>query len=197
MKYIIVAIIALLTLTCCTNQHKVPETQVLCVKEGRHKFNPYEFSWDNESSFVFEWEFSDEMIYSHNNADQRDWNKLFGISAHLFTNHKNSVMVAWRWSLAGYWEVAPYYHLNGGTFYAEKDSDIPVLALWPGQKLQTYIEVSSDKKTVNVRIEAPIGVTDFSKTFDVKFDKVRVINPYFGGNLPATHDMCVVSRKVE
>jgi len=186
----ITVLTALLLLFSCN--YKASDTQTLCVDEGKHSFKPYKFSWDDNTHYQFEWKFSSDMQYNHNSPDQKDWNKLFGVSPHLFTNHENSMMIAWRWNMDGYWEIAPYYHKNGGTFYAEKDSNIPVLAVWPGSNFETTIAIlDAQKERVAVTITAPVGHVYFEKEFGEAFDNLRIINPFFGGNLPAPHKMCV------
>jgi hypothetical protein len=194
MRYIVFIFLTFFLPSC---GYKYYNTQILCVKKGNHKFKPYDFVWNDYDYLVFEWTFSDDCIYTLDGNDQKDWNKLTGVSAHPFTNHNNSFMIAWRWSPNGYWEIAPYLHDQNKVLYPEKDSTIPRLAVFPSQSFTTEMTILSDLKTINVVVVSPLGRIEYQYKFDAKFDKIRYINAWFGGNRKAPHSMCIKQKLIE
>lgn len=180
---------------------------ILCVEQDKNPFRPYELRIAKESVLAYEWSFTDAMQYEFSDRDQCDWNKLTGWSLKLIGNHKESLMVAWRWDTAGFWWIAPYYHLEGSTYYAITpctpwtgtlhDEDLPFVAVYPGETFETHLNISNpDRRIVTVTIITDRDTVYFEKEFPDEAGFVREIYPWFGGTNPAPDYMCLTRRLI-
>jgi len=179
----------------------------LVIREGQHRAQPYGFSWNDDKLLVYEWHPNKSMEYNLDGIDQCDWNKLTGYSFDLLSNHKNSLMVAWRYDLAGKFLFAPYYHENGeahklepsctGFFY--NPGDLPVLAANISDVVETHIIVNRDLRyTAIFIINRSTGDQVFWENYwDTRIGNVREIGPWFGGNEPAPHDIFLYRRLLD
>ena len=80
--------------------------------------------------------------------DQEDWNKLWGLSFNLLTNHKDSVMIGWRYNHGTRkTEFNAYCHIDGKTIYSPPIFEAPV-----GENVYTsiYVDYGARMYTVNV-----------------------------------------------
>lgn len=144
-------------------------------RQGNHRAHPYLLKIGRFSQLDFTLFMDERTMYNHNGNDQRDWNKLCGISFHLFTSHRNSVMIGWRYiPEANRFEFNAYYHVDGKVIYTPK--------LWtsePGQKVTGLISVT-DKRVI-----VQIGEHSHNQEFKKLRRWRRRIWPWFGGNKPA------------
>lgn len=179
----------------------------LVIKEGKHRSKPYDLTWNDNVNVAYRWQFTESCQYDLEDNDQCDWNKLTGFSFNFKTNHKNSLLIGWRWDLAGYWWVSPYYHLDGHVKWADAscsgqeiedltvDPNLVPLAIYPGQEFETHFTIRSDLKVCIVTIIVPeTGSTTYFELAlpeDDSFGNTREIYPWFGGNETAPHEMTI------
>lgn len=169
------------------------------IKEGKHSASPSTFLNFRYKPSVFKGlvKFTDAS-YDLGDKDQKDWNKLTGLSFHLFTNHKNSVMIGWRYNLkTKRIEINSYNHINGKTIYTK-----PLDSLNPEtEKLE--FEFMIDYSTDTVKLMMYIREIDqvrIAGQETINFTKLkcitREINVYFGGNEKASKDIYIKKQTV-
>jgi hypothetical protein len=137
------------------------------------------------------WQFNETIKYE---ADaENDWNKLYGIwfvppISWLFKNptkstRYNCAMVAFRWK-NNQLELAPYLHRKGSVEYVEL-LGTEIINCSINTDIYTKIEVL--KQSVVFTINDKVFTFDFPKHSDYAFR----IQPYFGGQLPAPHNITI------
>lgn len=152
----------------------------ICHKQGRHRSKPYRLKIGRISRRSFRYFFDEAAKYNLQDNDQWDWNKLFGISFHLFTSHKNSAMIGWRYNIADdQFEFNAYAHIDGERYYTE------ALFVLPGSgSIDLDIEVVD--RTVYFRFSSidQISAGQIEYQFDYpKLNRLRrAIEAWFGGN---------------
>ena len=125
----------------------------------------------------------EQPAYDLGDADQMDWNKLFGISFHLFTNHENSFMLGWRWNeTLSVIELCIYTHRGGETIYTP-----PVAHLRDGEVLECELLIDYKEREARAVISIDGQEVD---TWIIGYPKrlrswTREINTWFGGNRTA------------
>ena len=205
MKYRAVSLITVVCLAAACSAPEVGQWQTFCVDADAHAFKPAALILGHEKVITYQWEFSTSMRYNLGNGDQCDWNKLHGVSWQLLTNHEDALMVAWRWNIAGYWEVAPYYHHEGNTYWAGgcnqpeamlTDPEITITKVYPGELFLTTLTLAKDGRA-SVEIRTNYSYTYFDHYFGIEADnKYREIGPWFGGNRTAPHAMCMQRKRL-
>jgi hypothetical protein len=124
---------------------------------------------------VFKWEvvFDNSCRYNIGKEDQADWNKLVGVSNHIFPR-KYSVRFVWRW-YNDELQLGVYHEINkkpaSYVIYTPKKNE-PV-------KLELYIGHNFVTAKAN-------GKWKYNYPFVSKKLRFR-LNPYFGGNNPSPH----------
>ena len=185
--------------------------QDFCVEADRHDFKPSPLNIDDAPYIAYRWTFTPSMQYELLGGDQCDWNKLHGVSWNWLNNHDNSFMVAWRWNLDGFWQIAGYYHDEGTTRWAgatcteptaqETDPAIPVVEVYPDADgfghFETHMNFQPNGFAALTIITT--GATVFYEHyFGIESDnRYREIGPWFGGNQPAPHAMCMARKRIE
>lgn len=143
----------------------------------RIKRKPHAVRW--RASFV-------QPEYALGDADQLDWNKLFGLSFHLFTNHENSWMMGWRWNeQERVIELNEYMHRNGKTEYSTV-----IATCSAGQTIdcQMLIDYKRDKIWCTIHIDGQ-EVYSMVRQYTRLRKWTREINTWFGGNRKAPNDI--------
>ena len=163
-------------------------------KAGQHPFTPpVSFNVGRGWKRIgWKCQFHASCVYDHAGPDQDDWNKLAGVSFHLFDNHRNSVMFGWRWNeTLKVFDLNTYAHIAGERFMGG-----PALAVPPGNVFYVWLEI--DYAAGYVRLSFQTG--DFTRVEFVNFPEIprwnREIGSWFGGNLPAPHEMKIEKTKV-
>lgn len=178
-------------------------------KAGKHAFTPtycrdYPAYWASRAPMSrrekigYKVRLRHTCRYDLNNVDQRDWNKLPGISFDYFDNHVNSAMLGWRWNTGKQlFEVAPYYHVSGNTFKAKTIGTVePVAEVGVNEEIiyAFYIEENS----VQPVLFLPGNDVIYEK---MEFSRIgtpwRRIWAWFGGNRTAPHDMHLDAETVQ
>lgn len=176
---------------------------VLCVKEGKHAFRPYGFSWTLKKEICYRWTPFESMVYNLGNTDQCDWLKLTGGSLSLFTNLKNSLMAGIRWDIEGYWIVAPYRHVNKERFIPHVNcseyypgGDDEHIKVYPGESFETHLKVSQNGLKASIAIVSSTDTLRFTQEFTSPSRRLREIYPWFGGTSKAPHSMCILREPI-
>lgn len=207
--YIIISLWALATLFSCNPN--TPTTidgfEAVEIKEGKHfSSNGNRGVGKNEPAYM--WRFQNSSAYVHHpertplfQGDQKDWNKLIGLSYNLFSNHINSVMVGWRWNPdTELMQLNTYAHVNEARQIGAVMMEVEL-----EQNLQTSIKkISSNEVIVSIMSEGDSerGFEANEATYIVEFQgqnlptTTRKIATYFGGNLPAPHDILIYRKKL-
>lgn len=132
------------------------------------------------------------MVYNHAGRDQFDWNKLIGESFHLSDNHKNSAIVGWRYSLKDTAvELSAYWHIDKELILVGNGRIGPVLSANIGDTISVRINrILGD--SVRIWIASKKDTIQETQAFSINVDrKSRLINPWFGGNRSAPHDIFI------
>ena len=166
------------------------------VQAGKHDFRPVDSlgivaPWVKEATYKVR--FGPDCAYTLPGEDQADWNKGGGFTFSLFSNTKNAVMWAWRWSPAiGRIQLCAYWHKGGKAFYAETENDFPfAVALVE----DLVIRIFKTGKVWAVQFTAANGT--FSRITTATGTPVRPIGLWFGGNRPAPKEMSIfLDRKI-
>jgi hypothetical protein len=141
--------------------------------------------------------FKESCMYEIDPQDQKDWNKLFGMSfgfcppVKQFMMHYNSARFGWRYNtLKKVIEVTPYLYDKGKRLYAE------ILGMKPaelniGEKyLMSIIPMDNE---VTYEILDAFGNVIFRETIHQAVPSLRgwFAPPYFGGNQKAPHNIYI------
>lgn len=169
------------------------------IPQGEHAAKPKEMHlrW-RPQRFFFDVTFNDGRYHlkegNQTDTDQKDWNKLCGLSFNVFTNHQNSFMFGWRYNLdTQKVEVNRYQHLSGQTVYDKT----PFASLHPiGGRITGTALLEYRQKRVRAKVNwYDPGKTKASGNTELVFDfhrmptVTREINLWFGGNEPAPVDL--------
>ncbi len=171
------------------------------IEKGSHAAKPrvFRLGWRTK---IRGWNviFEDSCRYNlgpwTDSSDQKDFNKLVGLSFNLFTNHKESAMIGWRYNPeSDLIELAPYYHIDGQVKINPGFTDENLFyAVRIGEEIQVSIGVDYEQKLYYTRV---IGI-DYEKTVQMGFSHnsciTREINVWFGGNQPAPQDITVLKK---
>ncbi len=169
------------------------------ISEGQHAAEPKQLKvrW-RPKRFHFDVTFHDGRYHLRENGktdvDQYDWNKLCGLSFHLFTNHHDSFMIGWRYNLdTKRIELNRYQHRNGEVVFDKQ----PFGTIHPqGGRVRGEARINYDRKQVRVSVfwhqpknPSAEGHTGLEYRFDTMPKITREINLWFGGNEPAPKTM--------
>ncbi len=154
------------------------------IQPGQHASRPLLLRWKwKPKRYFFSVRFL-QAAYDHGNADQMDWNKLLGVSFHLFTNHENSFMLGWRWNVdTQLFEINAYQHVDGSTKYTDTLFTVPHDSWLQGV---ANIDYRRDQVRLSVKVAHGVAVEHVFQ-FSRLRKLTREINAWFGGNLPAPY----------
>lgn len=119
--------------------------------------------------------------YELDNGDQKDWNKLTGISFNPLIPNRNAAMIGWRWNpKTDKIELSAYFNVNGDKFYADKDN-YPIISISLSETFNFIVDYKSvivwtDSQQFNVPLPTNLR-TPYLTSFRIQ--------PYFGGNRSA------------
>jgi len=184
MKYLLIAI---LTLTACTIETDPNGWETICHDQGAHKSAPYQLRWKKHERLEYLWQFDDSARYLHGDDDQYDWNKLTGLSWTLIGSHTNTAMVGWRYIEGDSVQLNAYFHIGGERWFSP-----PLATVAIHDPFITVIDVAGDGwvtvHAAGAEVEKHLGICCNS-------DRSREVWPWFGGNKPAPHRVCI-NRKL-
>lgn len=192
--------LALFLFQSCEHDTLCHFEDVYCVNEGSHAYRPVILTAPNDV-MKYRWVL-DGNEYDLGDSDQCDWNKLTGVSYDMLTNHKLSLMAAWRWDTAGYYWVAPYFHLNEVAYWANAPctgysisddivNGLTPIKVMPGEVFTTEIEIHENHGLAYIYIENQHGEGSSFVLHTGNQKARREIAPWFGGNEKATDHFCI------
>lgn len=128
-----------------------------------------------------EFEFSKRCLYNFgDDPDQRDWNKLAGLTFHPFKRDQNAVLIGWRSNpQVGMLEVTAYSNINGGR-YIGWGQDQRMMYIQPEQKGKVVIEPDGLKWDFSFYKEGKV----MNRTQHTQIDKFKrgyKVGNWFGG----------------
>lgn len=157
------------------------------VKKGQNAFRPYGFMVIPNSNWALpgvhaKLVFDQNATYDLDKEDQGDWNKVFGLRFHLFSNRKNSLMVAHRWNkAAGVHEFTSYVHRDREIIKGWGEDQV-FLKTAHGTLVDAYIfPVNDDRKAWCVWIANGENGNKVVIHYDKKRWVIGRIDPWFGG----------------
>lgn len=188
MRYIIFLILFPLLLSAQTVEYykhsSIPETYT--VRKGKNLFSdgslPFNLLGRSKKIDTLRGRFAfhEDCVYDFGtDRDQRDWNKLTGIQfwqtpRGLFNPNLNNIMLAWRYNVNGWFEVAPFIN-------KKKKWELGKVIRVPDFHIFSQFEITREKKG-RWSITIMSGQTFLHQTFDVNEKRqARLIPPWFGG----------------
>jgi hypothetical protein len=209
-QFILVLLVALSALGCqkdvieqttfCEEIHEdVAGMGLVCyeIPTGRHHsttrididdyflVRPGKLTWD----FVFD----ESCAYNLGDEDQKDWNKLCGVSfGNPLSNLDETAMIGWRYSLeTDLIELNAYYHVNSDRFFT-----VPLAAISMCDQVgSAVLEIDYVKKWYTWSIVIQDDVVTHTWGFDHNSIVCNEINFYFGGNEAAPHTVRCYKRR--
>ncbi len=163
--------------------------QKIIHKKNRHRSSPYCLKVGKITERSYRYYFDEAAKYDLKGEDQFDWNKLFGISFHIFTSHRNSVMIGWRYNIdRDHFEFNSYCHIDGSV---RRSSTLFVLETSGAIDLKIRIEGESVFLTFSNPDRPSHGILTHRVDFPGKLNRRRRnIEAWFGGNKKPGKKVC-------
>lgn len=164
---------------------QVDPVRTFVTRKGQHYASPRIVESLQGRTLAFDAMFNETAIYNLGDpALQSNKNKLLGFSDCNSSHHENSARFAWQW-FNDQLEIYAYCYINGERI----EKFVGVVAL---NEFNHYrIEIKDDHYTFTLNNEAPVHI-DRDTTCDVGM--YYMLWPYFGGHIPAPHDVEVRVR---
>lgn len=173
---------------------KAPDWQTVKIRKGRCFALPYWYDYRVRKSLRLR-HIIEKIGGEAAPPDNLDWWKLTGLSFDLWTNHRNSAMVSFRYNRAmEHVELGFYLHHDGDVIKPRHDGGEVFATVRPGQEFETHIELLPLSR---VRLSIKTNtIHTYEKTYTIDTNKkTRVINPYACGTFPPTQDV-IISRQL-
>lgn len=157
------------------------------IKQGKH-YSGIHFGITFKNKIQFTAKFDISCLYDLKSNDDYDINKLFGFST-TYNHEKQSARVGWRCLDGENIELLTYTHTNH-----TRVTETVLGRIKPGVEFKCSIE---DIETDYIYTFTGDGYTKTVRDVKTK-DKVLfkyLLWPFFGGNMPAPHDMVVYVEK--
>jgi len=155
------------------------------VKRGKHRFFPFKLKLFCGNILSARVNFDSSCIYRLDPIAQPNINKLFGFSRGL--HHAASYRFGWR-AVEDKIEILAYMYRNGKRIN-EWDQDIHLAFIEPGQTYNFTIQIKNGECYFKILDEFNQNISIRSFQYSTKLNIGYRLNPYFGGSLPAPHDM--------
>jgi hypothetical protein len=158
------------------------------IKKGRHRTNRPKLGlhW-KKNKIVYEVVFNFDCRYeTEDKKNQLDINKLFGLSFGL--HHKNSARFGWRDNGEGKIDILAYVYRNGKR--VTESEGIYIETVEVGRTYTMDITVTNDVYMFTIiKGSKLVGATivDHGDLLPIGY----YLNPYFGGDEKAPHDMVI------
>jgi|SRR5690606_20655133 len=187
MKRSIFIVLALVVVTfACEPVHEDLFTRTFVIKAGQHYSTPTLMETLQSERLIFRAEFDQSAIYDlGDRALQSSKNKLYGFSGCNSTHHENSARFAWQW-FDNQLEIYAYCYVNG----ERKEEFVGVVK--PGEENLYEIRLTDDAYVFYLNNE-PKAVVE--KDTNCDRGVYYLLYPYFGGSLPAPHDVTIKIRR--
>jgi hypothetical protein len=156
------------------------------INKGEHYSSPRILETLQSNQLVFTAMFDESAIYDlGSDALQSNKNKLLGISGCNSMHHENSARFAWQW-YNGRLEIYAYCYVN--SIRCEK-----YVGFVPLNTVNHYrIEIAETKYRFTLNNEA---VVEIERGNNCDMGVYYMLWPYFGGSLPAPHDIHIDIRQ--
>ena len=143
---------------------------IYTIRKGSHASNWFpKFTLSNKVYFSFTFETNPSYLLE-NKQDQKDTNKIFGISD-SWHHHQHSIRIGWRHNSDTNQTTYCVYYYRDGEHYTE---DLGPLKIY--QDTYVYIEIKKDCYRVTT-IDKQVDILRTSKWFGPRY----FLYPYFGG----------------
>ncbi|HYC86464.1 MAG TPA: hypothetical protein VEB86_14625 [Chryseosolibacter sp.] len=163
----------------------VPEnvfTRRFVIKEGSHYSTPRLAEMLQSNRLRFEATFDQSAIYDFNDqAMQTNKNKLMGFADCNSMHHENSARFGWQW-YNNQLEIYAYCYVNGNRVEEFLGT------VQPGVVNNYEIELTADAYVFYLNNEQ---ITSIGRSVDCDKGAYYLLYPYFGGSLPAPHDVTI------
>ena len=157
------------------------------ISKGQHYCNGNAYKVIEDDEIRFSVKFDSSAIYQTLlEENQYDINKLFGFSDNNTNHHQFSARFGWRWSDSAL-RLFAYVYNNGEVISRE----LTTIAI--GREIHCSISINGSKYLFLVN-ETAYEMPRMSST-----DKAigYQLYPYFGGDEPAPHDICIFIRQLD
>ncbi|MGE0590248.1 MAG: hypothetical protein AB7O48_16835 [Cyclobacteriaceae bacterium] len=164
---------------------EVEPIKTFVTRKGDHYAYPRVVESLQSRTLAFDAMFNETAIYDFGDlALQSNKNKLFGFSDCNSLHHQNSARFAWQWFNERL-EIYAYCYVNGERI----EEFVGVVALNEFNHYQ--IEISEDHYTFILNNETPVYI---KRGNTCERGVYYMLWPYFGGHIPAPHDVQVFIR---
>lgn len=179
------ALVICLTALAAMGCEPIPDnlfTRTFVIGEGQHYATPFLAETLQSDQLTFFAEFDASAVYDlGDRALQSNKNKLFGFSDSNSLHHENSARFAWQW-FDNRLEIFAYCYVNG----ERKEVFVGVVA--PGERNRYEIELTDHAYVFYLNNERKAVVERGSVAPRGLY---YLLYPYFGGSVPAPHDITI------
>jgi hypothetical protein len=159
--------------------------QTFLISKGNHYAEGRHLESLQTDRLLFEAKFDESAIYTFDEAGFQDSkNKLLGFAECNTQHHENSARFAWQW-YHGQIEIYAYCYRDGARVEQYLGTT------YPGEINQYEIVLTPN--TYNFRLKN-VNVT-IERGSVCNFGAYQMLWPYFGGQLPAPHDVRIDIRR--
>ena len=181
----VLALFIILGVTACEDSLK--PTRTFVIRKGDHFSSTHVSECLQSNVLEFDAMFDSTAVYDLGDpALQSNKNKLLGFSDCNSLHHENSARFAWQW-FNDRLEVYAYTYVNG----SRHESFIGVVKI--GQFNRYVLSIHKDYYQFQLNNEEPLNMPRGSVCERGMYYKLW---PYFGGSVPAPHDIHIVVKGV-
>lgn len=184
LRVLIYAFLMHLLLTSCEIIPEDAQVRHFVIRQGEHYSSPRYVETLQAHKLVFEATFDETAVYDIADYYQDSANKLLGFSDCNSEHHENSAHFGWMW-FNDRLEIHAYCYLNG----ERQTQFVGVAALNVPARYE--IEIGKSEYVFRFNNNAPV-VMPRGDTCDKGV--YYLLWPYFGGEMPAPHDVHVAVR---
>lgn len=182
------SIFLFLALFSCEEYEDIVGYKEFLIKENRHSADETPVDEMHSHELIYDVIFDSSAIYSINEADQADINKLFGFADCNDFHHDNSARFGWRW-YENELQILAYIYANEQRLTQKLGS----VELGKPYRYIIYLNDNSYQFYIDGVTPEVVEMTRGS-TCDKGF--YYILFPYFGGNIEAPHDISIFMRRI-
>jgi hypothetical protein len=184
LRVLIYALLMHFLLNSCEPLPENAQVRHFVIRKGEHYSRPRYVEMLQTNKLVFEATFDETAIYHFDDYYQDSANKLFGFSDCNSEHHENSARFGWMW-FNDRLEIHAYCYANG----VRSSQFVGIAALnEPGRY---EIEIKDSQYVFRFNDNSPVAM-ERGNTCDKGV--YYMLWPYFGGEIPAPHDVHVAIR---
>ena len=166
--------------TGCEEEADLSRTFI--VREGEHYASPRVVQTLQSNTLTFRAKFNETAVYQFDDKGQQDSkNKLLGFSDCNSLHHDNSARFAWQW-FNNRLEIFAYCYVNG----ERKEKFIGSVNLHEENRYQ--LKVTEDNYVFQLNNQEEVYI---SRGTSCDKGIYYMLWPYFGGSIPAPHDVTI------